>query len=533
MLKLLIAIHRWIGVALCVLFLLWFPSGIGMMYWGMPAITARDRLERSPTLDPSTILLSPQGAATLVGLDPSPNQVFLTMFDGRPAYRFGGDGRDGTGGRIVYADNGEEQGPASRAQRDRSAAAWTGQPANKALVESVLEPDQWIVGNRLRNLRPLWKYSWTNGEQVYIGESGDVLMYTTTASRLAAYASAVPHWLYFTPLRKHQPVWIRLTTYAAMVGTAGAVIGVVIGAWMYSPRKRYRFTGAAPSRIPFRGYKRWHVVFGLIFGVATVTWTFSGSLAFLPFPQPQRAPAPPQPSLSLAQTQRGRQSGNNAVATALRGEVRLAQYTALHPAELVAKYPGTKEVALTSFDSEPLYAMRDSDGALRLASLDGRPMPEISYTQIADIVSQLAPDPRNVEIRVLEQYDRYYLDRTRQQPLPVLLALMNDEAHTRYYIDPKTASIVGTYSDRNTARRWLYNGLHSLNFPWLYNHRPLWDIVVIAFMLGGTGLSVTSLVLAWRAIGRRLTAVSSSRVTPAREVLNASRKQIDVHLPSH
>ena len=51
---------------------------------------------------------------------------------------------------------------------------------------------------------------------------------------------------------------------------------------------------------------------------------------------------------------------------------------------------------------------------------------------------------------------------------------------------------------------WLYNGLHTLNFPWLYNHRPLWDIVVITFMVGGTALCVTSLILAWRVLGRKL-----------------------------
>ena len=55
--------------------------------------------------------------------------------------------------------------------------------------------------------------------------------------------------------------------------------------------------------------------------------------------------------------------------------------------------------------------------------------------------------------------------------------------------------------------RWLYNGLHSLNFPWLYNYRPLWDIVVITFMLGGTALCVTSLILAWRVLGRKLRGV--------------------------
>ena len=71
-------------------------------------------------------------------------------------------------------------------------------------------------------------------------------------------------------------------------------------------------------------------------------------------------------------------------------------------------------------------------------------------------------------------------------------------------IDPKTARVVGTYSSRNWMNRWLYHGLHSLDFPWLYNHRPLWDVVVITFMAGGTALCVTSLVLAWRVLGRTL-----------------------------
>ena len=379
------------------------------------------------------------------------------------------------------------------------------------------------MGNRLRNLRPLWKYSWANGEQVYIGESGDVLLHTTTGSRLAAYVSAVPHWLYFTPLRKHQPFWIRFTTYAAVVGTAGAVFGVVIGAWMYSPRKRYRFTGDVPSRVPFRGQKRWHMILGLIFGVATVTWTFSGSLAFLPFPQPQRAPTPPQASLSLAQPQRSRQNGNAGPAIALRGQVQLADFATLHPRDLLVQYLGTKEVAFTSFDSEPLYAVKAHNGTAHLVTLDGRTINEIDHARIVDIVKRTAQNASAVEVRVLEQYDRYYLDRTRQQPLPVLLAEMNDAAHTRHYIDPKTASIVGTYSDRNAARRWLYNGLHSLNFPWLYNYRPLWDIVVISFMLGGTGLCLTSLVLAWRAVGRKLATTSSVRVRRRNTVLSATR----------
>ena len=95
----------------------------------------------------------------------------------------------------------------------------------------------------------------------------------------------------------------------------------------------------------------------------------------------------------------------------------------------------------------------------------------------------------------------YYLDRRGERPLPVIYARMNDAVNTRYYIDPKTARVVGNYSDRGWINRWLYHGLHSLDFPWLYKYRPLWDIVVILLMLGGTALCVTSIVMTWRGTG--------------------------------
>jgi hypothetical protein len=131
-LRILIALHRWLGVSLCLLFLLWFPSGIGMMYWGMPAVTARDRLERAPVLDASRILLSAQEAADRVAAEPSLFDVRIRSFDGRPVYRFGG-GRGG--GPIVYADTGQVHERASATQRRRLAAAWTRLPADGAEVD--------------------------------------------------------------------------------------------------------------------------------------------------------------------------------------------------------------------------------------------------------------------------------------------------------------------------------------------------------------------------------------------------------------
>jgi hypothetical protein len=139
--------------------------------------------------------------------------------------------------------------------------------------------------------------------------------------------------------------------------------------------------------------------------------------------------------------------------------------------------------------------------------------------RVIDVVTAAAQPAGVTETRILEQYDAYYLDRRRTRPLPVILARLGDAEHTRYYIDPKTARIVGNYSTDNWVSRWLYHGLHSFDFPWLYNYRPLWDVVVITFMVGGTVLCVTSLILAWRVLGRKLAALTARPNTVLHEDL--------------
>ena len=88
--------------------------------------------------------------------------------------------------------------------------------------------------------------------------------------------------------------------------------------------------------------------------------------------------------------------------------------------------------------------------------------------------------------------------RHNELPLPVLFVQLRDPQRSSFYIDPRTARIVGSYSSGRWPERWLYHGLHSINLPWLYNHRPAWDIAVLFLMLGGTSLSLSSIVIAWR-----------------------------------
>jgi hypothetical protein len=489
----LIFVHRWLGVALCLVFLLWFPSAIGIMYWSFPAIGSADRITRAKPIEVAKIRLSPAEAFARLGSDGEIDDFQLSTFDGRPVYRFAGT----FGQAVMYADTGEEQLEVSDAMVRRIAEAWTKQPAASASIEPVTEVDQWTVQMRLAELSPLWKFSWPDGEQVYVTQTtGDVVQHTTTGSRLGAYVGAIPHWFYFTPLRKNGPQWSRVVIWSSGIGTLAAILGVVIGAWMYSPGRKYRFDGA-PTAIPYRGQKRWHTIFGLLFGVATVTWAFSGMLSMDPFPSRETGGGPLERGIDPALIP-------EALSGTVSSEARFAALSVKDPRRALSQLgpAPVKELQLTSFAGEPIYLATLAPGDTRLIPMNGEPFTAVAHQRIIDLVKATAGAA--AETSVLTQYDRYYLDRRRNRPLPVILAEMNDAHHTRYYIDPRTARVVHSYDSSAWVNRWLYNGLHSLNFPWLYNYRPLWDIVVIAFMLGGTALCVTSLVLAWRVVGRTL-----------------------------
>jgi hypothetical protein len=124
----------------------------------------------------------------------------------------------------------------------------------------------------------------------------------------------------------------------------------------------------------------------------------------------------------------------------------------------------------------------------------------------------------------LQEYDGYYYNPRGSRPLPVLRVRYADEHATWLYLDPEQGGIVQRSTSVSRLRRWLYQGLHSLDFPFLYFHRPLWDVVVIVLSIGGTVLSFTTMLPAWRRLrrhGRALAAwrpqrIAASLVVPKR-----------------
>jgi hypothetical protein len=143
---------------------------------------------------------------------------------------------------------------------------------------------------------------------------------------------------------------------------------------MYSPKKRYRDAGV-PTSIPYRGQKRWHTIFGLIFGAGAVTWAFSGMLSMDPFPT-QRIGAPAAGS--------GRRGGGPSIPQALRGRGgQLTAFAARPPREALAQI-GTlavKELELTSFAGEPVYLATMARGKTRIIPVHGDARTELTVSE--------------------------------------------------------------------------------------------------------------------------------------------------------
>ena len=124
--KWLILSHRYLGIAMCLLLVMWFASGIVMIYaGGMPSLTPEARRGHLTGIDFSRVTLSAADAAMRAELDTPPSVTLLTVQQ-RPAYRFGG--RTPV---TVFADTGETMAPLSPAGARQVASRFLGEALPK------------------------------------------------------------------------------------------------------------------------------------------------------------------------------------------------------------------------------------------------------------------------------------------------------------------------------------------------------------------------------------------------------------------
>ena len=477
--KFLILIHRYLGITLCLLFVMWFVSGIAMIFArGMPSLTPGLRLERLPELDIAAVKVTGSEAAEKAQLDRAPARATLLMVMDRPAYRFSSRGTI-----TAFADTGDVLEEVGQHEAMKIASRFMNVPEAKLhYAGELLEPDQWTLEER--RILPAHKITVDDEahSELYVSEAtAEVALLTTRGSRALAWVAAIPHWMYFAPLRQNGPVWRQVVLWTSGIGTILALLGITLAFTQYSTR--------------YAGLMRWHYVTGVAFGVVSLTWVFSGLLSMEPFFWAS-----------------GGGTGDR-IPQALRGgALDLARFP--KPA-----LPGNniKEVEFLRIQGEPYYLVRGTTDEPLLVSAGSSQIRHESFSteSLLNRVKQGNPDVAIAESTLLSDYDSYYHPGERKPPLPVLRVKFADPDASWFYIDPHMSQVVMRFTRRERLQRWIYHGFHSLDFNFWYYQGRVWQTAMVALNAGGALLSVIGLVLAIKRVSRaikRMTKIARPQV---------------------
>jgi uncharacterized iron-regulated membrane protein len=502
-------IHRYLGLAFCLIFVIWFASGLVMIYARMPEYGAAERLARLAPLDPASIRLSPARAVEQATLGEAPARIRISTFRARPIYRFFVQGEWVT----VFADTGGVLEQLSG--EDAVAVVRDAFPAARStarFVETLREPDQWTIGMGAGGPLQIVSLGDDAATNVYVASNtGEIVLKTDRRSRFWGYVGPVMHWFYFRPLRVKGEVWYNLVVYASVVGCVLCIIGLVIGVYRYS-LSRLR---AGVSGTPYVGWLRWHHYAGLIFGVITFTWLFSGLLSMEPWgisadaaPRRNQVAAIRGDGVDAARFKVTPQQVIDVVrgAAGVEAPAELTRRAHALDREADAQQDGSfgtaKEIELIQFMDAPFYRVQDQAGRTLLLSGDQGPTIKNGFSE-AELRTAAGAAMPNVGVREtswLTRYDGYYYDRAGERPLPVLRVKYADADESWLYFSARDGGLMLRETAAGRPVRWLYHGFHSLDFPGLYQAGWMWDAVIITLCAGGLLLSLTSVVVGWRVL---------------------------------
>jgi hypothetical protein len=476
--KWLILTHRYLGIILSLFFVMWFVSGIAMIYArGMPGLTPETRLGHLHELNLGAVRLTPSEAAAKAELGRPPARAVLLMVMNRPAYRFTSTG---AGGFVtVFADTGDPLPDIGQREALKIAGSFMEVPESRLrYAGEINQPDQWTLEDR-RNL-PLHKVSVDDnaGTDLYVsGETGEVELMTTRAGRTLAWFAAIPHWMYLAPLRIRDELWRQVVLWTSGIGAGLTLLGVILAFTQF--------------RTAYAGLMRWHYITGAFFGVFALTFVFSGWLSMEPFFWAS-----------------GGGTGNRIHQTLSGGALELSSFPAIDAGSwyqmLSAKVP--KEIEFVRIQNEPYFIARgtaDQPVLISANPFEVRQKPFPTESLVARI-RQGNPDHAVVESKVLSDYDSYYHPGERRPPLPVLRVKFADHDATWFYVDPRLGQVVGRFTSRQRLERWIYHGFHSLDFNFWYYNGPVWRTTMVALNAGGATLSIIGLILAIKRVKRGL-----------------------------
>lgn len=467
--------HRWLGVAGCVLMLLWFVSGVVMLFVGYPKLTPQERLALLPGLSMRACCASvPQGDA-----------VALTSIQREPTYVVQTRGRI----QVISALSG-----LPREAIDADGALQTvhhAQPDDHAYHNGLIHEDRWTHSRGLDPHRPLHRVQVTGtpAATYYVSSiTGQIVLDAPVAQQRWNYVGAWLHWLYMLRSTSVDPFWtwtvIGLSAMCTLLALSGTLVGIL--RWRF--RSRYRSGAHTPYR---ERWMRWHHVIGLCFSGFVCTWIFSGLMSM--------NPGDVFSGSAVAQDRRA-YAGTPDASQVIQPRTALA---ALHDTEFQPV-----ELQWRALDGASYVIAYDAAAASRIvvSTESGlRVQTHWGADQLTHAVNRLYPNA-TARVTLVRDYDAYYYARHSEAMnggVPRGLPALRIEASNELaYIDMRTGDVVLTLSQAQRVSRWLFYFLHSWDSPAMLRAQTRRDIVLILLSTGGALLALTGIVLASRRLRR-------------------------------
>jgi len=468
--------HRWLGVATCLLCVMWFVSGLVMLYVPFPSWSDQERIASLPAVDIAQVKVLPDEALAKAGVSPYPSTFRLEMLGREPVYRIVA-GREH---HAVSAVTGElVSGVGMERASEHLSAVY---PHLSHQFDRQLDYDQWTVSRRFDAHAPLYRFSLEDGlgTILYVSSrTGEIVQNATHSERVWNWLGAIPHWIYFTPIRRDQQVWRQSVMWSSGILAIGAFTGLWIGILRLRVRKPYK--GGRVT--PYRGWMKWHHLGGLVGGVFLTTWIASGWLSVNPFNLFART--------QLSQEQR----------IAFAGWSPASEYGVTHEALASLGTSRPTDIAFSWSAGQPVMIARNAEKLLLADPTTGTPL-QIKKASLLEAVRRVLPESRIVATEFLTREEVYWYSHHNKRPLPVIKAVFDDPARTWLFLDPATGAIVGLSDSSARTYRWLFNFFHDFDLPILLRNQPARDLLIWLLSIAGLVVSVSGVAIGWRSIKR-------------------------------
>ncbi|MFT4117657.1 PepSY domain-containing protein [Bradyrhizobium sp.] len=472
-----VLLHRWLGIAFCLLFAMWFATGIVMHFVPFPSLTDAERLAGLVPVDGGQTTLTVTQAVARSGITDARRVRLIQRSDG-PVYVISGPER----WQAVHASDG---GAATVVSSDlaltiaRDHARHRGLDATRAAIVAHEDYDQWSVPNGFDRHRPLFRVALGDaaGTEIYVSSfTGEVVLDTTRSERGWNLAGSVLHWIYPTVLRSNGLLWDRVVWTLSLLALIAALLGSVLGLVRIG-------IGRGPALSPYRGWHALHHVIGLATMVFVLTWIFSGWLSM-------------DQGLLFSRGQ----------LTSLESGIANAapDWTSASALDRRAISPSAREVEWFGFDGT-LYR-RDriaADGQILIKA------GEASHEALAGFLS--VPEVQGLTMRlatncgipfVLAEDDDY----PAQSVIPGGPVYRSRCGDVWFDIDGADGRVLQRLDASRRAYRWLYSALHTLDFPILMAHPLVRDVLIVGLCALGLMFSVTGIVIGWRRLSQTFAA---------------------------